>query len=65
MLSKEGKIFIVTVSILTPLASLFVILRIVRRWHKYIGVDDLLLCLALVTVYAGDVGGFLRMLFRS
>ena len=58
MLASDGKSFIIALSILTPLSTLFLGLRLSKK-RKLIGIDDWLLCFALVLMYLQTAGGVL------
>ena len=58
MLTSDGKRSIITLSVLTPLSTIFLGLRLERK-RKLIGIDDWLLIFALVLLYLQAVGAFL------
>lgn len=58
MLTFEGKKAIIVLSILTPLSTIFVGLRLARK-QKVLGADDWLLCFALLLLYLQTVFGVL------
>ena len=60
MLTSDGKKSIIVLSILTPLSTFFLGLRL-RKKRNLIGTDDGLLCFALVLMYLQAAGLFLGM----
>ncbi len=58
MLTFEAKKSILVLSFLTPLSTVFVGLRLARK-QKHLGVDDWVLCFALVLLYLQTVFGVL------
>lgn len=58
MLAYDGKKSIIILSILTPLSTVFLALRLSKK-RKLIGPDDWLLCSAVFLLYLQAVGAFL------
>ncbi len=58
MLTFEAKKSIIVLSFLTPLSTVFVGLRLARK-QKHLGVDDWVLCFALVLLYLQTAFGVL------
>lgn len=58
MLSQDGKKQVILLPIMAVLSTTFFVLRLVRK-RKTIGLDDWLLCLAMVFLYADVAMGIL------
>ena len=58
MLTSDGKKSIAVVWVLTVLSTVFLALRLVKK-RKHIGIDDGLLCFAVVLLYLQAVGSTL------
>lgn len=59
MLTPDGTRSITAVWVLTPLSTIFIVLRLARK-RQLIGVDDWLLCFALLLLYLQAIGVTLR-----
>ena len=64
MLTSDGKKSIIVLSILTPLSTIFLGLRLAKK-GQLIGIDDWFLCFALVLLYLQAAGAFLRKDMQS
>lgn len=59
MLASDGKKSIIILSILTPLSTVLLGLRLAKK-RNLLGPDDWLLCFALLLLYLQAIGAFLR-----
>ena len=60
-LADDGKKSIIVLTVLTPIVTIFVALRLfVRKKRKVLGADDALLSFALFMVYLQYTGSILR-----
>lgn len=58
MLTSDGKKSIIILSILTPLSTIFLGLRLAKK-AKLLGLDDCLLCFAVLLLWLQNVGNYL------
>lgn len=58
MLTGDAKKSIIIITVLTVLSTVFLGLRL-RRKRSTLGIDDWLLCFALLFIYLQDAGGYI------
>jgi len=63
MLTSDGKKSIIIISILTPLSTIFLGLRLAKKL-KLLGLDDWLLCFAVLLLWLQNVGNYLCNFIR-
>lgn len=62
MVTEDGRRTIIVLSVLTPVTTVFLGLRLaIRQSRRVIGIDDGLLCFALVILYLRYVGAVLGL----